>query len=442
MNIHPNTRISLSRLRAVALLLAAGLAACDNPAGSGGGNGGGGNGGGGQQPASVSTVIVDPQQVTLEIGMQRLIGARTLAADGTELTGRAVSWNSSNPEVAEVSAAGQVTARAAGIAMIRAAAEGRFAETRVEVPAPVSRVQVSPGTLALRMGENRVMQASAFGPGGAAVTGLPVQWSSTNPAVATVAAGGRVTALDVGEARIRATVLGVSAEALVQVSPPPPPVVHHVSVTPTMVQLKVGESWSFAAQPLSAANEPVEAPAAMWSSSNPAVATVGADGRVAARAAGTAMIRATIAGVTGEGSVTVAAEPPPPPDPVVYDLVLVDGQALPAALGPRDLPGGGTGTVRMLGGYFKPDAFDAAGTAHYEMALFTVTALSDGSTRDAETYFDEGTAERQSDGSVVLRSSVHAGCTFSSRGDGAGTIIVRQALGGQGQAREYTFRAN
>ncbi|MBB4637742.1 Ig-like domain-containing protein [Longimicrobium terrae] len=418
-----------------------GLAACgDNPAGSGGGNGG--NGGGQPQPAPVSTVTVDPQQVTLEIGMHRLIGARTLAADGAELTGRAVTWSSSNPAVAEVSAAGQVTARATGIAMIRAAAEGRFAETRVEVPAPVSRVQVLPGTLALRVGENGVLQASAFGPGGAPVTGLPVQWTSLNPATATVAADGRVTALDAGEARIRATVLGVSAEALVQVSPPPPPLVHHVSVTPTMVQLKVGESWSFTAQPLSAANQPVEAPAAAWSSSNPAVATVTADGRVQARAVGTAMIRATIAGVTGEGSVTVAAEPPPPPDPVVYDLVTMDGQSLPAALYTRSLPGGVTGTVRIQGGYFKPDAFDAAGRAHYELALFSSTFLPDGSLRDSETYFDEGTAERQSDGSVLLRSSMHAGFTFTARGGGVGTIIVRQTLGGEGPVREYLFRAD
>lgn len=439
MSTRSRTRISFPRLGAAAVLVVAVLAACgDNPAGSGGG---GGNGGGQPQPAPVSAVTVDPQQVTLEIGMQRVIGARTLAADGAELTGRAISWSSSNPDVAEVSAAGQVTARAAGIAMVRAAAEGRFAETRVEVPAPVSRVQVSPGTLALRVGENGVLQASAFGPGGAPVTGLPVQWLSMNPAIATVAADGRVTALDVGEARIRATVLGVSAEALVQVSAAPPQV-HHVSVTPTMVQLKVGESWSFTAQALSAANQPVEAPAAAWSSSNTAVATVSADGRVQARAAGTALIRATIAGVTGEGSVTVVTEPPPPPPATVYDLVTVDGQALPAALYTRSLPGGLTGTVRVQGGYFKPDAFDAAGTAHYELALFSSTFLPDGSLRDGETYFDEGTAERQADGSVVLRSSVHAGFTFTARGGGAGTIIVRQALAGEGQVRDYTFRAD
>ena len=86
-------------------------------------------------------------------------------------------------------------------------------------------------------------------------------------------------------------------------------------------------------------------------------------------------------------------------------MALVDGQALPAALHPRELPGGITAMVRMLGGYFKPDAFDAAGVAHYELALFTITALPDGSSRDSETYFDEGTAERLALRQALLKLS-------------------------------------
>ncbi|HEX8395716.1 MAG TPA: Ig-like domain-containing protein [Longimicrobium sp.] len=432
MTIQLNTRLSSFRRRGAVLLLLAAAACGDNPAG----------GGEGQKPpvpTPVASVALDPEGMTLEIGNLRAIGARTLAADGTELAGRAVSWSSSDPAVAEVSAAGQVTARAAGVAMIRATAEGRYAETRVEVPERVARVEIAPGTLALRVGENGVLAAYAYGPGGAPVTGLPVQWSSTNPAVATVAADGRVSAVSVGQAAIRATVLGRIAEVPVQVSAAPP-VVARVLVTPAQLQLKVGEAWSFTAQPYSAAGQPVDAPAPVWTSSNPSVATVGADGRVRAVALGAATIRATIAGVTGEGVVSVAADPPPPPDPVVYDLALVDGQALPAALYTRDMPGGQTGTVRMQGGYLQADAIPATGTAHYEIALYSATFMPDGSLRDSEAYFDEGTAERSADG-IILRSTMHAGHTFTARSGGAGTVIVRQALGGTGTVRDFTFRA-
>jgi len=78
---------------------------------------------------SLTGVSTDP---ALFAGQTLQLGAHLVDANGDSLSGRAVSWSSSNPAVATV-AAGRVTAVGAGTTTLAASAEGKTASTSLAV---------------------------------------------------------------------------------------------------------------------------------------------------------------------------------------------------------------------------------------------------------------------------------------------------------------------
>ena len=103
-------------------------------------------------PASVpvASVSVSPSSSNLQIGGTVQLSATTRDANNNVLTGRVVTWSSSNTGVSTVSASGLVTAVAAGNATVTALSETKSGTAAVAVsapaPVPVASVSVSPGT--------------------------------------------------------------------------------------------------------------------------------------------------------------------------------------------------------------------------------------------------------------------------------------------------------
>lgn len=153
-------------------------------------------------------------------------------------TPRAVTWEALDPGVAVVSADGVVRGVSPGQARVVARSGGSSASVVVTVsaarapsaaaapaappaesrarpmpqPVPeatVARLTLEPGELALAVGAQGRLTADR-----------PVTWRSSNPGVASVDAGGVVTALAAGTATIVASAEGVSAAATVAVSGP------------------------------------------------------------------------------------------------------------------------------------------------------------------------------------------------------------------------------
>ncbi|HEX2189587.1 MAG TPA: lamin tail domain-containing protein [Longimicrobiaceae bacterium] len=90
-------------------------------------------------------------------------------------------------------------------------------------PGPPATVSVSPSILNLEVGSTQQLSAAATDANGK-TTSATFAWSSSSPSAATVDATGRVTAVAVGSATIRATAdNGVYGEAAVSVVTPPPP---------------------------------------------------------------------------------------------------------------------------------------------------------------------------------------------------------------------------
>ena len=228
--------------RAAAALAAALLAttiACD---------GGGGGGGGPTGPIPVASVTLSSSAEMLLPGATAQLTATARAADGSALSGRAISWTTSRSAVATVSSTGLVTAVDTGTAVIEATSEGRKASATITVVPLVGQVQVTPATADLVVNATTQLAATARTGAGAALPGRTFTWSSDNTAVATVTGSGLVTARGVGTARISATTGGVAGTAEIRVAtqPPPtdanPPVLVSLGLNPDTVSVGTAEA--------------------------------------------------------------------------------------------------------------------------------------------------------------------------------------------------------
>jgi uncharacterized protein YjdB len=101
----------------------------------------------GTPPAAVAAVTLDATSATLAIGGTRQLTATLTDAGGATLTGRTVTWSSSDTTIARVSATGLVTAVAAGITTITASSEGKAALLNVIVSVPSALLAAYPLTL-------------------------------------------------------------------------------------------------------------------------------------------------------------------------------------------------------------------------------------------------------------------------------------------------------
>ncbi len=158
--------------------------------------GGGGDGGITTPPPDadpVAAVVVTPGQATLGLGQTVQLRAETRAADGTTLTGRAVTWASSDEALASVDPASgtttTVTGLAEGSATITATSEGERGTAAVTVTAttrPVASIVVTPAEQVLIVGQTVQLVAELRAQDGTVLTSRAVSWTSSDPDVAEV----------------------------------------------------------------------------------------------------------------------------------------------------------------------------------------------------------------------------------------------------------------
>ena len=254
-------------------------------------------------PQATGSIAIDSgTSAPMFIGDRRTLSATVRNAGGAVLNGRPISWSSSVPAVATVSTAGVVTAVAAGVTTIAAESGGRLAEVQLTVIHRAASVALAPASLRLSRGRTEVLTAAVRNSAGLLLSDRrSIAWTSSAPAIATVSPDGVVTAVANGTASITATVEGVSGTAGITVVDP----VTTVLVTPSAVTLPAGATEQMSAAARDSKNAPLTGRPVVWSSSNPAVATVSATGIVTAVAAGSANVIATVEGVDATATVTV-----------------------------------------------------------------------------------------------------------------------------------------
>jgi len=177
--------------------------------------------------APVASVSVALGSASRTVGQTTQATATTRDANNNVLTGRVITWSSSNNAVATVSQSGLVSAGSSGTAQIIATSEGQSGSATLTVtavpPAPVASVTVSLASNALVTGETTQATATMRDANNNVLTGRTVTWGSDNTAAATVSGSGLVTAAGAGSAQITATSEGQSGSATVTVTTPPPP---------------------------------------------------------------------------------------------------------------------------------------------------------------------------------------------------------------------------
>lgn len=178
---------------------------------------------------------------------------------------------------------------------------------------PVATVYVTPTTRTLVPGEIVQLSAVARDATGQELPARSVAWSSSNEVVATVSAGGLVTGVAPGEASIAVVVEGVTANATIRVTMPGG-VVDRIELSDAALAMEEGGSQQLTATPRDANGSVVAGRVVQWTSADPGVATIGADGTVTGIRSGTVMVRAKVDAKVSEATVRITTKLP-------FDLV-------------------------------------------------------------------------------------------------------------------------
>jgi uncharacterized protein YjdB len=258
-------------------------------------------------PPGVASVQVSPPSAVITVGGTVHLQAKALDASGNELSGRTITWTSSNNAVATVDNTGLVTGVSTGADTIIATSEGKSAIAGIVVAlaAPAS-IAVAPPSVTVTAGQTSQLTATVKDANGSVISGAPVTWTVDKPSVAIVGSTGLVSGQAAGTATVTATSGSVHVDVPVTVTLPPP---NAVVVSPGTVALLVSQRQQLTGTVTDASGNTIPGQTITWESSNSAVAAVGTTGLVIAVAPGTATITATSGSVHGTADVTVSPVP-------------------------------------------------------------------------------------------------------------------------------------
>jgi uncharacterized protein YjdB len=252
----------------------------------------------GPTPAKIE---ITPRKVTINTLKDKpTLAALVLDDQGTKIADAQVAWTSSDPAVVEVSAAGELTAKASGKAEVTAAV-GELKEIVPVVVQIVSSIKPATDELALLTGETKQVVAELLDETGTPCKG-EVEWTGGDRAVATVTADGTVTAVAPGSATLKVSGFELTAEVKVTVTAP---VAASLEAGQPSLELAAGAIGTVTVSARNAAGEPLQGAAVAWASADEAVATVAPDGQVTAVAPGKTQLTATSGTATAAVEVTV-----------------------------------------------------------------------------------------------------------------------------------------
>lgn len=260
----------------------------------------------------VASVIVVPSSATIQVAATVTLTDTTKDASGNVLANRPVTWSSSAPTIASVSASGTVTGQAAGSATITGTSEGRTGTATITViPIPVATVTISPSNPSVVEHLTTSLAAITKDANGNILTGRTVTWSIGSTSVATITAAinadtGVVTGVSFGTTTVTATSETKVGTATLTVTQAP---VATVVVAPQTASLIVGATQQFTDTTKDAPGFVLPRRITTWTSNKPGTATVDPTGLVTAVDSGTAIITATSEGISGRATVTVSLVP-------------------------------------------------------------------------------------------------------------------------------------
>lgn len=259
------------------------------------------------QEIDPSSVTLNKHDLTLNIGGTAKLEATIEPANATNT---ALSWSSTNPDVASVDGNGIVTAVGEGQTVVTVAtlAGGKTDACVVYVSkafVPVTGVKLAETKLELKEGDDYALTA-IIEPEDASNTGL--SWSSSNPDVASVGNGGYVQALSGGSTVITVKTDDGDFTASCEVTVQGIVDAQSITISPSPLELAEGTTAQLTAtvQPAGASQE------VQWAALNTSIVTVSSSGLVTGISEGTTKVFARsidYPDVQGECEVTVIKDP-------------------------------------------------------------------------------------------------------------------------------------
>jgi uncharacterized protein YjdB len=281
----------------------------------------------------------------------------------------------------------------ANFCILAACGGGGGGGDKVSIPtaptAVLTTINVSLSAATLQTGQSGTASAAGLDQNGAAISLSNVTWSSSNTAVATVSSAGQISAVSAGTSQITATSGLKSGQASLTVVQAP---VASVAVTPATSSITVGGALVLTATPKDAAGNVIAGKTVSWTATDINSLTgvvAGNTVTVTGRAAATVTVYATVDGVAGSATVTVANAATAAVASVVMSvssITLNVNQVSTVTASPRDASGNvisgktvtwGTSDGSIVGGSVNGNSADLQGVA---AGSATVTATVGGKT--------------------------------------------------------------
>jgi len=259
-----------------------------------------------------SSITLSPASAILKVGEQQQIAATIFPENAAN---KELFWSIDNPAIATVDETGLVHAIGLGTAIITATSKD---DTEIKATCQITVVATPAGSIILNKTEATLKATETLD---LVATILPetttdksVTWISSNEAIATVDANGKVTAMAVGKTTITVTAAsGVSAKCAITVVETPAGGIiidkDALGITGDNLEMRVGD---VKAIKVTVTPETTTDKSVTYESSNPTVASVDENGNVTALSLGTSAITITAKSnpeVKATINVTVVATP-------------------------------------------------------------------------------------------------------------------------------------
>jgi Bacterial Ig-like domain (group 2) len=268
---------------------------------------------------TVVLVSVTPASASISPGrLQQYIATATYANGKTADVTRAALWGSSDRSVATVKTDGHAFGVSEGSATIRAFLSTKAGTATLQVSGPsLQAISVTPASVSPAAGVSQQFHATGtYSDHSQKDLTAIVDWTSSNPAAATIDDSGTARAVDRGTASIQANAGENFGSASVTVSGP---ALKSILVAPSTTTLKIGSDQQLTATGTYENGRTADlTQAALWATDSASAAVVSQAGILRAVSSGAAKVRATVASVTGAAAVTVA--------PAVADETGCDGK--------------------------------------------------------------------------------------------------------------------
>jgi plastocyanin len=251
----------------------------------------------------LSRIDVLPSSVTMNVGGTKIFNAQGFDQNGNEIP-ITPNWSASGGTITE---GGQYTATEPGDFTVTASVEGSevqgTATVHVDSVPVLSRIDVTPSSCTMHVGDTRLFTAQGFDQNGNEMPITPI-WSATGGAITQE---GQYTATEPGDFTVTASVEGSEVQGTTTVHVDPVPVLSRIDVLPSSMTMNVGEIQLFTAQGFDQNDNPVPI-TPIWSATGGAITQ---EGQYTATEPGDFTVTASVESSEVQGTATVHVDPVP-----------------------------------------------------------------------------------------------------------------------------------